>query len=34
MYELIKTLYPIYRSITGQGVRDSLSIIADAMGGG
>ena len=34
MYELIKTLYPIYRSITGEGVRKSLEIINEAVGGG
>ena len=33
MYELIKTLYPIYRSITGEGVRKSLEIINEAVGG-
>lgn len=33
MYELIKTLYPIYRSITGEGVRKSLEIINEATGG-
>lgn len=33
MYELIKTLYPIYRSITGDGVRKSLKIINEAVGG-
>lgn len=34
MYELIKTLYPIYRSITGEGLRKSLEIINEAVGGG
>lgn len=31
MYELIKTLYPIYRSITGEGLRKSLKIINEAL---
>jgi len=29
IYELIKTLYPINRSITGNGVRETLSIISE-----
>ena len=34
MYELLKRLFPINRSITGQGFRDSLEIILASMGGG
>ncbi|MGH2266697.1 DUF4910 domain-containing protein [Campylobacter taeniopygiae] len=34
MYELAKELFPICRSITGQGFRDSLQILNDALGGG
>ncbi|WP_337204432.1 DUF4910 domain-containing protein [Campylobacter molothri] len=34
MYELAKELFPICRSITGQGFRDSLYILDNALGGG
>lgn len=34
MHELAKELFPICRSITGQGFRDSLQILNDALGGG
>ncbi|WP_337211649.1 DUF4910 domain-containing protein [Campylobacter molothri] len=34
MYELAKDLFPICRSITGQGFRDSLYILDNALGGG
>ncbi|TKX32265.1 aminopeptidase [Campylobacter aviculae] len=33
MYELAKELFPICRSITGQGFRDSLSILNNTLGG-
>ncbi|WP_335582305.1 DUF4910 domain-containing protein [Campylobacter vicugnae] len=34
MYKLISKLYKIPRSITGDGFRDSLDIIDEAIGGG
>lgn len=34
MYELAKELFPISRSITGQGFRDSLEILNKTLGGG
>lgn len=34
MYELAKELFPIPRSITGQGFRDSLEILNKTLGGG
>lgn len=34
MYELVKELFPISRSITGQGFRDSLEILNKTLGGG
>lgn len=34
MYELAKKLFPICRSITGDGFRQSLKILDDTMGGG
>ncbi len=33
MYELAKELFPIPRSITGQGFRDSLEILNKTLGG-
>lgn len=34
IYNLAKKLYPINRSLTGQGFRDSLKIIDEELGGG
>lgn len=34
MYNLACKLFPICRSITGEGFRQSLKILDDAMGGG
>lgn len=34
MYELVKELFPIPRSITGQGFKDSLEILNETLGGG
>ncbi len=34
MYDLACKLFPICRSITGEGFRQSLKILDDAMGGG
>lgn len=34
MYELACELFPICRSITGEGFRQSLKILDEAMGGG
>lgn len=34
MYKLAKKLFPIPRSITGQGFRDSLEILNKTLGGG